>query len=123
MHCSAQLMLNPGVTVVVSPFVSFEWLRDGFGLRVFYTLTKHWHDRWSIMATQTHTLNLGQLCNRSSWGSDYFSANIFYDFGKDKPDCTVYPILDFCWDIPASMSYRKSVAKTNRVSLGVEVAF
>lgn len=118
----AQVDVRPGVTVVVSPFVTFECLRDGLGLRVFYTLTKHWRDKWSLCRS-THTPELGELCNRTSWGSDYFSANIFYDFGKVKPDRTVYPILTFCWDIPASVLIAHTVPRTNRVSLGVEVAF
>lgn len=115
--------VDPGATLVVSPFVSFESLRDGLGARVAYTLTKHWQDKWNLWQS-TKNVPLEGLCNRTSWGSDYFSVNVFYDFGKVKnPDRTVYPILTFCWDIPVSVLIANTVAKTNRVSLGVEVAF
>ena len=117
-----QVDVDPGATIVVSPFAAFECLRDGFGLRVFYTLTKHWSDQWTLWQPG-YNPDVEGLCNRTSWGSDYFSANIFYDFGKTKPDRTVYPILTFCWDIPASVLIANTVAKTNRVSLGVEVSF
>lgn len=119
---SASVDVDPGATAVFSPFVAFESLRDGFGVRLFYTLTKHWRDEWSMWSSR-HDPSLGQLCNRTSWGSDYVSANVFYDFGKVKPDVTAYPILTFCWDIPVSVLIANTVAKTNRVSLGVEVAF
>ena len=117
-----RVKVNPGVTFVFSPFVSFECLRDGLGARVFYTFTKHWKDKWTSCHSE-YKSNLKKLCNRTSWGSDYFSVNVFYDFGKAKPDCAVYPILTFCWDIPTSVLIAHTVAKTDRVSLGVEVSF
>ena len=79
----APIDVDPGATLVVSPFVAFENLRDGLGVRVFYTLTKHWHDDWNLWHS-VHNPKFEELCNRTSWGSDYFSANIFYDFGKVK---------------------------------------
>jgi hypothetical protein len=114
--------VEPGATLVAAPFISLECLRDGLGLRGSYTLTKHWRDTWNLWPS-TQNPGLDGLCNRTSWGSDYFAVNIFYDFGKARPDCTIYPILTFCWDIPASVLVAQSVADTNRVSLGVEVAF
>jgi hypothetical protein len=114
--------IEPGATLIVSPFATFECLRDGFGARIAYTLTKHWPDTWHFWDAPRY-VNLEKMRDRTSWGSDYFSINVFYDFGKAKPDWAVYPILTFCWDIPASVLIANSVAKTDRVSLGVEVAF
>jgi hypothetical protein len=138
-HCEAENMapmignvdVEPGATFVFSPFATFECLRDGLGARIAYTLTKHWHDTWNLWGVPNgfdreelgNRLDLEKMSKRTSWGSDYFSINVFYDFGKAKPDWTVYPILTFCWDIPASVLIANSVAKTDRVSLGVEVAF
>jgi hypothetical protein len=114
--------IEPGATCIVSPFVTFECLRDGLGVRVAYTLTKHWHDTWHFWSAPKD-VGLAKMCDRTAWGSDYFSVNVFYDFGKARPDWAVHPILTFCWDIPASVLIASSVAKTDRVSLGVEVAF
>lgn len=121
----APVYVDPGATFIFSPFVAFESLRDGFGLRVFYTLIKHESDYWGVPKTSCApcVINPGRACRRSAWGSDYFSANLFYDFGKDKPDCRIYPIITFCWDIPAALLMADSVAKTHRISLGVEVSF
>lgn len=121
----ASVYVDPGATFIFSPFASFECLRDGFGIRVFYTLTKHESDFWGVPKTSCTpcVINPGRACRRSAWGSDYFSANLFYDFGKVKPDAWVYPIITFCWDIPAAVLMADSVAKTHRISLGVEVSF
>ncbi len=113
--------IRPGTTFIISPYVDFECLRDGLGVRVFYVLTKHWADKWSICPPNKEQCN--EFIKRTEWGSDYFSVNIFYDFGKVKPNRTVYPILTFCWDIPKNVLIANTVAKTDRISLGVEVAF
>lgn len=137
LNCEAENMavmigkvdVEPGATLIVSPFATFECLRDGLGARIAYTLTKHWHDTWNLWETPKgfdrakERLYLEKINDKTSWGSDYFSINVFYDFGKARPDWAVYPILTFCWDIPASVLIANSVAKTDRVSLGVEVAF
>jgi hypothetical protein len=31
--------IRPGTTFIISPYVDFECLRDGLGVRVFYVLT------------------------------------------------------------------------------------
>lgn len=119
--------VDPGITFICSPFVSFESLRDGFGMRIFYTLTKHESDYWSLPKNCCAPCPIKPNCVscRSAWGSDYFSANLFYDFGKGRPCSAIYPIISFCWDIPAptALIMADSVAKTHRVSLGVEVSF
>jgi hypothetical protein len=117
-----KVLLDPGATYVLSPFVDFECLRDGLGLRVFYTLTKHEADWWGVFNAPVAICTQNQIV-RSSWGSDYFTVNVFYDFSKDRPDKAVYPIFTFCWDIPANVLVAETVAKTNKVSLGVEVSF
>ena len=55
----AQLYVDPGVTFIFSPFVSFECLRDGFGIRVFYTLAKHVSDYWCVPEASCMNLLLG----------------------------------------------------------------
>lgn len=114
--------VEPGATFVFSPFVTFECLREGLGARIAYTLTKHWHDTWYLWCAPRE-VDLAKMSERTAWGSDYVSVNVFYDFGKAKPEWSAYPILTLNWDIPVSVLVASSVAKTDRVSLGVEVAF
>jgi hypothetical protein len=113
----ASVKVSPRPTIVVSPYVDFECLREGLGVRLFYVLTKHWADEWRQGNKDQKKIE------QTSWGSDYFSVNILYDFGKVRPNCAIYPIMTFCWDIPWYVFIADKVAKTDRISLGVEVAF
>lgn len=119
--------IKPGVTFIFSPYVSMENIRDGLGIQVQYTLTTHDDDCYRDIRSEQERiacpLNLKNVYELSSWGSDYFSLNVFYDFGKVKVDRAFYPIVRFSWDIPASIFVAENVCKTNKVSLGIECNF
>jgi len=112
----ADVFVNPGLTLACSPYISFENLRDGFGLRGQYTLTKHFHDTWK---TSCRT-KLEKVSKLTAWGSDYFSVAAFYDFGKMHVERNWYPIVTLTWDIPAAVFVAERSAKTQKISLGVE---
>ncbi|HSW74186.1 MAG TPA: hypothetical protein VLG71_03435 [Candidatus Limnocylindria bacterium] len=113
--------VNPGGTFVFLPYFQFENLRDGFGVRVQYTMTIHGHDKWTdARVNKTIPVNLARVRETSSWASDYFTLNVFYDFGKVKVVREFEPILTFNWDIPAAMIVGNNATKTNKVSLGFE---
>ncbi len=116
--------VNPGVTLVASPYFSVENLREGLGARVMYTLTHHEDDEWEdARSDKTVPVNLAQVSELSSWASDYFTLNVFYDFGKVKVDRGFAPILTASWDIPAAVFLARRVSKTHKVSLGIEFNF
>lgn len=122
---TGQVDINPGVTFVFSPYVSIENLRQGLGLGVQYCLTAHSEDKWRDARSNSAAVPV-DLCGideRSAWGSDYFSLNVFYDFGKEKITRSFDPILSFRWDVPAMLFVSKRFSKTHRVSVGVEFAF
>lgn len=119
-----QARVSPGVTVVFSPYASFENLRAGLGVRIQYTLISHEADSWCDMrADKSVTVNLENVQKNSKWASDYITLNVFYDFGKVKTCRGFDPIVTFAWDIPTSMLVARNSAKTQRVSLGIEWAF
>lgn len=116
--------VNPGCTVIFSPYASLEGLRGGLGFRLNYTLTKHYKDSWQdCRADKSVPVNIVPSEVSSTWASDYFAVNVFYDFGKDKQERQFEPILLFTWDVPAHMLVANRVAKTNRISLGLEFSF
>jgi hypothetical protein len=116
--------ISPGPTLAFSPYFLLENLRGGLGVGIHYTLTQHWKDSWQDRRSdQTFPVDLTQVIKTSAWGSDYFTIDIFYDFGKQKTKHPIDPILFFRWDIPSMLFVSHNVPKTNKVSLGVEVAF
>ncbi len=119
-----QAKVNPGVTIVFSPFILLENLRQGFGIGVYYTLTSHQKDSWTDMRkNKTVPVKLENVERLSKWASDYFTLNIFYDFGKVKILREFDPIVSFRWDVPTNFFVASRVSKTHKVSLGIEFAF
>lgn len=122
----APVMIDPGWTFVANPYISFEGLREGFGLNVQYTVVSHLRDHLHDQrAKEEHTnpaaLNLLQC--RSSWGMEHVTIGAFYDFGKVRECPTLYPKLSAYWDIPVNWLVSKRAAKTSSVSLMLELDF
>lgn len=116
--------INPGATLGFSSYFVLENMRDGLGLGVHYTLTSHWKDMWEDRREdQTIPVNLSQVIRTSKWGSDYFTINVFYDFGKQNTKHIIDPIAFFRWDIPSMLFVSHNVPKTTKVSLGIELAY
>jgi len=133
--------VNPGFTFVFSPMIAFENLRPGLGASLSYTMTKHLEDKWSDARSGAcaipHLLdgdpvvenkkyipvNLEQIEKLSSWGSDYFTLQVFYNFGTLEKDMQAEPIISFKWDIPVSLFVTDNIFKTHKISLGIECAF
>lgn len=116
--------VTPGATLIFSPYGVVENLRAGLGVRVFYTLTKHFEDTWcDARADQTIPVKLAEVENFSTWKSDYVTVQVFYDFGKVKTCRGLDPIVKFTWDIPALFFASDRAATTHRISLGVEFNF
>ncbi len=119
-----QARVNPGATVIFSPYFVLENLRQGLGMGVHYTLTSHQEDDWNDRRENKEVpVKLAKVRDLSEWGSDYFTLNVFYDFGKVKVTRSFDPIFSFRWDVPAMIFISSRVAKTHKVSLGVEFAF
>jgi hypothetical protein len=119
--------INEGFTLVFMPDVMMENIRAGFGMRLIYTLTKHFGDSWCDERCQEEKervpVRLKQVEDLSTWKSDYFSINVFYDFGKTKVERTLEPILTFCWDIPSLFFASENIVQSHKISLGLELNF
>lgn len=119
--------INEGFTLIFMPDVMMENIRAGFGMRLIYTLTKHFGDSWCDERCQEEKervpVRLKQVEDLSTWKSDYFSINVFYDFGKTKVERTLEPILTFCWDIPSLFFASENIVQSHKISLGLELNF
>lgn len=117
--------LNPGWTFVFNPYIVFEGLREGLGVKALYTLVGHLEDRLTDMRNdKTVEANLAPVERRSSWGMEHVTICAFYDTSKFK-DCRSWylPTVSLYWDIPVDWLVAKKSAKTTSVSLMVETDF
>lgn len=117
--------VKPGVTFVFSPYMIFENLREGLGMGLHYTLIKHAQDSVKDQCCDENsaTASIERFEKVSAWGSDYVTFNVFYDFGKVKPDRGFDPVAFFVVDMPLEAWATSRCAKTYKISLGVEVNF
>jgi hypothetical protein len=116
--------VDPGVTVVFSPYAVMENVREGFALGIAYTLTKHEGDTWCTACNNAGVLShFKEAKELSQWGSSYITLSAQYDFGKIKVERTCEPILSFRWDWPADLFVTRQVVKTNKVSIGLDFVF
>ncbi len=116
--------IDPGFTFVFSPYIVLENLRKGLGMSAQYTLTYHTRDSWKGCSNACNVATeVTKIQERSKWGSDYFTLNAFYDFGKTKVVRNFDPIISFRWDVPGKLWVMSRVPQTHRVSIGIEFAF
>ena len=116
--------VDPGYTVIFSPYVLFENLRKGLALGLNFTLT--WHSKDSFCdrrCDQTVPLKLDVVHDQSEWTSEYFTINALYDFGKMKVTRDFNPIVTFRWDVPSSLFIANRVDKAQRISIGIDFTY
>lgn len=119
-----QARINPGWTGVFSPYVSFENLRGGLGLRGQYTLISHQRDTWCDQrADRTIPVNLVPLERTSGWASEYVTLTGFYDFGKMKVERGREPTILLSWYIPTALIVANRSVRSYKVTVGVEYSF
>lgn len=117
-------LVDPGYTVAFMPYFSLENLREGFGVRILYTITHHEPDYWADARNdRTIPVNLKEVRKLSSWTSEYVTIMLFYDFGKTKIERGFSPIVRFAWDVPQVLIASRDVPKVHKISLGVEFNF
>jgi hypothetical protein len=119
-----QARIKPAATIAFSPYALIENVRGGLGFGLHYTLASHGKDRWCDARTdQTVPVNLEGAMKTSKWGQDYFTVDIFYDFGKTKTKHTIEPVITFRWDVPSMLFVSHMAPKTHKVSLGIMLAY
>lgn len=116
--------INPGPTFVAMGWANFEGIHKGLGMRLLLTVRRHWEDSWDLQCCPPMCcIDQCAIEEETSWGSDYITLNVYYDFGKTKVCRSHEPIIYFAWDIPSNMLETKRTLKTNKIILGVEFNF
>lgn len=110
----------PGETLIFSPYVQMDGLRDGFGIAARYILA--WHEEDSIKDLRPENTKpvgyFGQLRKTSGWTGERISAKFYYDFSAVDDTRKFAPEVALIWDVPVKLWAAEGVSKTNRISLG-----
>ena len=116
--------VRPGFTFFFSPYLVKEGLREGFGLRVGYTLVKHFQDTFTDMrADKTVPVNCIALTEGSEWGQDYITLGFLYDFAFGKVERSFEPVVSLLIDAPVNVLVAQRAARTYGISLVMEANF
>lgn len=117
--------VNPGSTLIFSPYFRLDSIRDGLGVQMRYTLVSHTSDftKDSKLATRMPEVRLRDVNKKSSWDAEVLSATILYDFNAVHGEYRLCPTIELTWDVPLKLLTAKGVSKTNRVSFGFCVTF
>lgn len=114
----------PGLTAIFAPYIRMDALRQGLGIEIKYTVVAHEDDSFcDTRAVKQPVLTLTDVRKTSDWNSEYLTFTAAYDFAYDRVKCDWIPYFYFMWDMPVSFFFAKSVAKTNRASIGVEIHY
>lgn len=117
--------VHNGLTVGFMPFILFEGLRDGFGVRLSYAITGHAPDSWYIPTTICGVQSpFGIACRRmTSWVKEYVGVIAFYDWGRDACPRSVVPYFGISADIPVEWIGSRRAAKTYGISFILSLDF
>jgi hypothetical protein len=118
------LLVEPDATLIFSPYVVLEGIRDGLGARAQYTVVTHFSDSFVDKRTvKNPPATLNELIKRSDWTAEYITVDAFYDFGKVWQDDCNSLIISAMIDIPINWLVGEHAANTTRVSLGVQYLY
>ena len=114
----------PGITFMFAPYFSVENLREGFGARLQYTYESHGEDQWGDRrCDKSIPVSLKRVVDASGWSGGHITLTGLYDFGKMKVNHGMEPVIYLAWDVPLNVFSTKGVAKTNKISTGIEFNF
>lgn len=114
----APVDIDPGVTLVFTPHVAFDEVRDGVGFFVQYTLIYHTKDEITdLRRNPLVKVNIEEVRKRSSWVNEYVTIGIVYDPHASRQVSWLLPKVTFLWDIPVNPTMSKRSYKTQAVSL------
>lgn len=118
------IRVSPGMTFMFAPYLIKENLRQGLGMRVGYTLVKHFQDRfYDRRCDQSAPINFGVLRDTSEWGQDYVTLGFLYDFAYDKVERNFEPVISLTVDAPVDFIVNSRVGRTWGVAFSMEASF
>ena len=118
--------VDPGVTVMVSPAVTFTDIQGGLGAQLQYVYSTHFGDVWEDKrVVKSPVIDISKIYEeRTKWSSEYVLFQLRYDFDKvSSTKKKLSPLLTFSWDIPVSFFGPDHVAEVQKIGLAVIFQF
>ncbi|MGE0206811.1 MAG: hypothetical protein AB7R69_03075 [Candidatus Babeliales bacterium] len=117
--------IDPGLNLVVAPYVRVEDISDGLGIQAKYTYVNHFEDTIADgrFGLKIPSVELTKYNEYTQWSSEYLTLNLFYDFARVRVSKSFAPILSFMCDFPIQFFGVERVSKTFRVSMGIVFGF
>lgn len=123
----APVHINPGMMVLLSPFIFMDNIREGFGLGFSYNYTQHrrdhLEDRRPEAEQKEFPLMLPEMSQKTKWTSSYITLSAYYDFGATKEVHGFEPIVSVRWDAPVEWTGVRQVVKAHKLSIGLDFVF
>lgn len=120
----APIRVNPGWTFMFAPYLIKEGLREGLGMRLGYTLVKHFEDSFGdARRDKSVNINFDLLSTLSEWGKDYITFGFLYDFAYGKVERCLEPVISLTVDAPIEFIVSSASAKTWGIVFAAELSF
>ncbi len=121
---TATISVGKGMTSRFVPYIVFEKFMDGVDVAVSYSYTHHGRDRWDLgenALLKNNRARIDSMLNeRSWWVAKHVGIDITCDAKCRMPWLPLDPKVTFRYERPIGGN---SVAKSNYLSLGVELKF
>jgi hypothetical protein len=117
--------VEPGVTIIFTPSVRFEGLRDRFGAELRYNIIHHEEDEWhDARAIKNPVSRIDRMTAVSAWDAEYATIHLYFDgqrseFSTDRQ----LPFFSIAWDIPLRFFMAQRAAETFRIMIGIRYNF
>lgn len=116
--------VKPGFTFGWALFFKVLDFNNGFGGRIKYTMIKHTEDDiYDFRHDKTYVARLNTMMINSSWLAEYITVELIYSLRERFAHLRIDPYFYVNFDAPIHVSLAERVAKTFKLSLGIEVNF
>lgn len=120
---TGKFRVDPGFTFGWSIFMKILDFNNGLGGKIKYTMIKHTEDDIYAFRSNQFLANLAKVSKDSSWMSEYITVELLYQINQAE-SCKQYdPYVYINFDAPIHGFGQERVAKTFKLSVGLEVNF
>ncbi len=116
--------IDPDPTIYFNPYLTLGTLKGGWNTSVGYIVAFNGGSVWTDMRQdQTVPTTLNGIYEKSAWCAEYISLLLSYDFDSVHQRHASHPVFTLMWDIPLHFMGSHDFARSQMVTVGMEVHF